>query len=314
VTKRTARRRAGQVLGAGLLLGLALLGPGQVVAVGAATGTISGRVTDPDGAGVGGLHVVIAALDKTATTATNGTYSLGSVPVTSGRYDVQLLAPCHRDQTRRVAVDGAETVDFTVGPPAVQSGYLCRQTSASYIDTTAGQVLAIPGNGDDETICVTAPFEVRLFADRTTQPCITTNGTITSPTGPSFQPGNTAFPNSEFPVGVIAPFWDDFVIDGSAQIRRIDGGSSPNRFMAVEWRNARFFQAPFIRITFEAVIFESGRIVFHYAGPTEVVTTLSRGTSATVGLQDFDGSTGIQRSFNQGLLDTGLSIEFVPSK
>jgi hypothetical protein len=312
VTKRTARRRAGQVLGAGLLLALALLGPGQVVAVGAATGTISGRVTDPGGNGVGGLHVVIAALDRSATTATNGNYSLGSVPATSGPYDVQLLAPCHRDQTRRVAVDGAETVNFTVAAPVVESGYLCRQTSASYIDTSAGQILAL--TGDDNTLCFTSPFEVRLFADRTTQPCITTNGTITSPTGPTFQPGNTAFPNSGFPVGVIAPFWDDFVIDGSAQIRRIDGGSSPNRFMAVEWRNAQFFHAPFVRITFEAVIFESGRIVFHYAGPTEVVTTLSRGTSATVGLQDFDGSTGIQRSFNQALLDTGLSIEFVPSK
>lgn len=312
MTNRTAARRAGQVLGAGLLLVLALVGPGQVVAVDAATGTISGRVTDGNGNGVGGLHVVVVALDASATTATNGNYSLGSVPATRGPYDVQLLAPCHRDQTRRVAVDGAETVNFTVAAPVVESGYLCRQTSASYIDTSAGAVL--PLTGDDNTLCFTAAFEIRLFADRTTEPCITTNGTITSATGPSFRPGNAPLPDSTLPLGVIAPFWDDFVIDGPAQIRRLDGGSSPNRFMAFEWRAARFFHAPSLRITFEAVLFEDGRIVFHYGGPTELTSTLSRGTSATVGLQDFDASTGVQRSFNQPLLDTGLSIEFVRSK
>ena len=69
------------------------------------------------------------------------------------------------------------------------------------------------------------------------------------------------------------------------------------------------------RLDFEAVLLENGgQIVFNYKNiATDTSFERERGLSATVGLENLEGSAGIQRSFNQPRLDNGLAIEFAPA-
>jgi hypothetical protein len=306
-------RRTRQVLGATSLVLLAVVGPGQVAVTGAASfGSISGRVTDANGNGVSGLRVVVQATGQSAATVANGTYVLDDVRVTPGPYDVQLLAPCNRDQTKRVVVDGDETVNVTVAPVAVQAGYRCQPSSAAYVEPT-NPAIFLAGE-DDKSQVLGGLFPTRFPGGRSNiNISISSNGFIRSAatTNDPSRPGNSPLPSDD--EDIIAPFWDDLVLDGGAAVGFDTGGTAPNRYQVFEWRNARLFGTSGTRITFEAVIYESGRIVFNYKSMGD--GALERGASATVGIAAVGaGAPAVQRSFNQPLLDQGFNIEFIPSK
>jgi len=107
-----------------LALAMTSIPPHPVAAQGNPTGTISGRVTDPDGLPVPGVLVTIAspALQgvRTATTSTNGDYILPFLPV--GEYEVKFALQGFNTLTRpKVAVSMAATltVDATLMLQAV---------------------------------------------------------------------------------------------------------------------------------------------------------------------------------------------------
>jgi hypothetical protein len=303
-----------------LVFVLALFGPGRVRVSGAVTtGSVSGFVRDSQGNGVGGLRVGILATGLPyAQTSSNGAYTLSFVPTSASPYDVHLLAPCTRDQVQRIVVDGAETLNFTVAAPdAPRAGYRCQVSSFSYVDGTAITGLT----GDDEfDFFFGFPFGTMPYFGRSVSNfVVTTNGYLTFDTSPTFAfPGNVPLPQTDEPNGVIAPFWDDLVVDAEAVIRTGGGGVAPNRFFVLEWVNVAFFHAPpprGPRVTFEVVLFENGRIVFNYKSVTGTTEqdSRTRGGSATVGIENFEGTAANQRSFNQPYLDNGFAIEFVPA-
>jgi len=97
-----------------------------------------------------------------------------------------------------------------------------------------------------------------------------------------------------------------------ATVTFTSGGTSPNRFFVVAWSNALIVGTD-QRVTFEAVLFENGRIVFVYSGIGRSATNyVERGAGATVGLENKAGTAAVQRSFNQPYLNDGFAIEFVP--
>ena len=307
---------AGRWLGRALVVGLAFLvslfGPAQVRVVEAVTfGSVSGTVRDVDGNGVAGLRVGIYAIGETTpfrTTDASGDYTI-PVPTSSSPYDVQLLAPCTRDQVKRVVVDGAEIVDFTVAGVTVQAGYRCGATSFAYING----VTVAPLEGDDAIAGVRLPFGIPYFgAAPDSTITVSTNGFFTFGPLSDSHPRNTSMPQAEAPNAVVAPYWDDLNVDFQSRIETFSGGVSPNRFFGIEWDNVRIV-ATGQQVRFEAVLFENGRIVFNYLNltPSEQLIT-KRGTSATVGIENHAGTAAVQRSFNQPYLDGNFAIEFVP--
>ena len=320
------RRRglASSVVALALCALVATVVPGWFLAVQAATfGSVSGRVIDSNGVGVAGVRVGILATEQPfAATGTDGRYSLPGVPVNTSPYEVLLSLPCRRDQRKSVTVDGAETVNFTVPatPDSDASGVICRPSSATYEQPSN----ALSLTGDDAETSVGLPFPVRLYGVDYGTASIGTNGLI------SFTPGAraTQFTNvplpepdpSLAPGAAVFPFWDDLEVQpGVGSIHFGLSGDAPQRRVIIEWRNVRFHDdvanpnGPLLN--FEVVLYENRRILFNY-GPISSAdsSTRQRGTSATVGIQNADGTRGFQRSFNQAVLDSGYGIEFVMPK
>ncbi len=135
-----------------------------------------------------------------------------------------------------------------------------------------------------------------------------TNGYV-SFEGPVTAYINRNLPNSKTPNNFIAPFWDDLQVCPNQAQQAIyfkQGGSAPNRYFAAEWAGVSRLSDPTRPITFETVLYENGEILFQYQSLTG---TLS---SASVGVENYDGLRGLQYEFNEHKLVNGRAILFTP--
>jgi hypothetical protein len=293
---------------------LVLAGPVATVSVGAVTfGSVSGRVVDGSGHGVANLHVGIPAASSIfAVTDANGSYNL-AVPTAATAYSVLLLAPCsgNGNQTKRVVVDGAETVNFTVGAPLKIAGYTCAVTAQPYINASHHDF-----TGDDFQFDRLFNFDFPFFgAKRDDRFTFDSNGVLTLPHTSTSYYNNQTMPQTDAPNGIIAPFWDDIVWDASSHFGDGLGGTAPHRYVLVEWNNVLFNSgASSERVSFEVVMYEDGRILFNYDGIDSSSAHLrERGSSATVGIESPDGTKAFALSYNEVALDNGLAIMFTPA-
>ena len=131
--------------------------------------------------------------------------------------------------------------------------------------------------------------------------------------------------------GFIAPFWDsitlryeyDYVTGEYYPLSMVYSqtlGIAPNRLFVVEWQDMSNtflnFTTPYSGgVTFEALIYEgSNDIIFQYkdveAISTFQIPLLNNGASATVGIEDPLGVTGLEYSFNQPVISSELAILF----
>jgi carboxypeptidase family protein len=313
---RSLGRFVAKAMIVGLAFTLSLFGPVSIRVVEAqGVDSVSGRVTNSNGDPVAGLRVGIYALERPfVQTNANGNYTIANVPHADGPYEVQLLAPCKKDQSKRILVNGPEVVNFTI-PAATDTGgrYRCSLSTFPYIDGTT----VLPLTGDDQSTPVVLPFSFPFMG---TSPGfgtvhVSTNGSLNFLAANS-EFRNTPLPSSTAPNDAIYPFWDDLLVDANATVRTATGGVSPNRFFVIEWLNVTFnLPDTGRRLDFEAVLFESsGRIVLNYRDiATDTSFERERGLSATVGIENLEGTAALQRSFNQPFLDNGLAFEFAPA-
>jgi hypothetical protein len=100
----------------------------------------------------------------------------------------------------------------------------------------------------------------------------------------------------------IAPFWDFLVIDpGAVYYQAFD-----SMFIIEYYQVSRYGG---LDGTWEAILFESGNILFQYQDVDFAYYWGNKGRSATVGLQG-DAISGLQYSYNTPALSDGLSICF----
>src|SRR5258705_12761276 len=76
------------------------------------TGSLSGRITDKNGAALIGATVYIPDLKLGVITDTGGYYKFSSVP--SGRYLIQVHSIGFKTFTRQVTISGPVTQDFSL--------------------------------------------------------------------------------------------------------------------------------------------------------------------------------------------------------
>jgi hypothetical protein len=223
---------------------------------------------------------------------------------------------------------------FTVTEPVGSTNLA--STSYAFTDASAGAggtALTFSSN-DDGRATLTLPFTFSLFRDiypAGSQITVATNGFISLQEGAASEFQNGQLPASAalqpsaagcfsisgqtrtMPRSLIGPFFDDLtLIPGVSSVTSRVVGTAPNRRLIVQWSRLSVLDESgcdlHATLSFQAVLFEgSNDIQFLYetlTGPR------SDGISATVGLQDFARTTGVQTSFNEARLRAGVFVTY----
>ncbi|WP_420643924.1 Ig-like domain-containing protein [Candidatus Leptofilum sp.] len=126
---------------------------------------------------------------------------------------------------------------------------------------------------------------------------------------------NRSIPNDNWPNNYIAPFWDDTTAHNNLNQRVLYKtiGTAPNRMLVVQYTNVGFYDDPTPLGTFFVILYEgSNNIQFQYRyliGDN----VRAHGNSATIGLENADGTAGTQYAFNTEVLESEQVILFTPN-
>ncbi|MFD2764444.1 carboxypeptidase regulatory-like domain-containing protein [Micromonospora eburnea] len=278
------------------------------VAGGLETHNLTGTLTDAAGAPVVGATVTLDPSGLSATTGAGGAYSFTGLVADSYTVSVKLAGRCGAVVRSQVELSADTVRDLRLGPDYGGLGYACTTGPSGFV--AASNVLAL--TGDDAATSVTLPFPVQFHGQSYTSGWVHTNGLVNfgSVHGAVDAWANPTMPTAAAPNAVVAPFWDDFEVDGSASVRTQTFGTAPNRYFVVEWRNVGFRPYNTERVTFEVIFHEDGRIAFHYGAMS---TPTQTGAGATVGLENASGTVAALYSFQEAVLTASSSITYTPA-
>jgi hypothetical protein len=158
--------------------------------------------------------------------------------------------------------------------------------------------------GDDAVATVDLPFGFSFYGESYSQAVVSSNGFISFNADAGSDLSNDPIPTAGGTDNLIAVFWDDLnpAVAASDDVYVQDMGDG--RFI-VQWNQiVRFGQtAP---LTFQAILSAGGGILLQYE------TVDLTGVTATVGIENADGTDGLEASFNEDdYLRDGLAIRFV---
>lgn len=111
---------------------------------------------------------------------------------------------------------------------------------------------------------------------------------------------NPQMPSSSVPNNIIAGFWDD--LDGSDR-GTVYYKEEGNRFIVQFDHWPRFYGQDNQDYTFQIVLYSSGKIMLYYESLTASVM------SGTVGIENYDGTDGLQIVYNVAYLEEGLAVK-----
>lgn len=153
-------------------------------------------------------------------------------------------------------------------------------------------------------------FDFKFYENSYTHLYISSNGIIGfTPdfSGSLAGASNLSIPFDYYiPQNFLAPFWDDIIIGGNHNdgvVAYSRGSDARGDYIVVEWRQVSKTDLSGL-LTFEAVLYESGDIVFQY---------LDLGgdlTSVTVGIEDSSGQDGLAYISNTAGLSSNKAVWF----
>ncbi|OGL43916.1 MAG: hypothetical protein A2161_18195 [Candidatus Schekmanbacteria bacterium RBG_13_48_7] len=187
-------------------------------------------------------------------------------------------------------------------------GYHAQITSFDWIDARRGSRLTLSGD-DNITVYGFLPFSIKFYGLKYFYIIISTNGLISFDIVSASSRNNSPLPYPGLPNNIICPFWDDLVIESGAVYVYFD---SIRNIFVVQWDDLTDATYHTDNLTFQVQFIKStGEIRFMYAS---MVGTIAAGTSASVGIENGDGSTGIRYvdEFSPGLIGDGLGLSFSP--
>jgi hypothetical protein len=163
-------------------------------------------------------------------------------------------------------------------------------------------------------------FNFTFFGNTYNQFFVSSNGLVSFGEGYDYPlnytiPDATVIEGVSVPNNYIAPFWDDLTIDASGNILYATVGAAPNRKLIVQFRNMGFYGGPVYMGTFSVILFEgTGVIQTQYRIVVLESATKPHGESATIGLENIDGSVGSLYSFNNpAAITSRQAISFTPN-
>ncbi|MBS1252601.1 MAG: Bacillopeptidase F [Anaerolineales bacterium] len=160
----------------------------------------------------------------------------------------------------------------------------------------------VAGMGDDTTSEeIPIGFALPFFDGEFTSFRVSSNGflSFTSTDAPF---SNDPLPSEDAPGNLVAPFWDDLTLTSQGTVYAWTNNTDT---LVVSWVDVPHFGGS-EGYTFQAILHADGDIVFQYR------ELGAETTSATVGIQNSDGSAGVQIAHNEEYVHEELAILLQP--
>jgi hypothetical protein len=268
---------------------------------------------------VGGLRT--KTLQLTNTTATDTvSYRLSddnalararlNKPVVQPR-EVPIVLP-ERPKGAVDAIRGEDQTDGSGGPDAFGYRWIDSDEPGGppfnwvEISSVGTPVTTWSGSTDDGSFSTTLPWSFPYYGNGYTNFFFTTNGWIGFNT-PSTEYTNAGVPNVAEPNNAIYAWWDDLDAVGTSGDRTVYYYNDvANSRYIVEWYNVRHLSATTDTLKFQAILKPNGEILLQY----NRMVSATNLTTATIGIENADGSTGLQVVFNAAYIHDNLAIRF----
>ena len=162
------------------------------------------------------------------------------------------------------------------------------------------------GSTDDGSFSTTLPWSFPFYGNGYTNFFFTTNGWLGF-NSPSTEYNNVAIPSATEPNNAIYAWWDDLQAVGTSG----DGtvyyyNDVANSQFIVQYNNVRHLSATGDALKFEAILKPNGEILLQYNS----MVSPSNLTTATIGIENADGSVGLQTVYNAAYMHDNLAIRF----
>ncbi len=162
--------------------------------------------------------------------------------------------------------------------------------------------------GDDNFITVTLPFSFNYLGQSYTSINICTNGFANFGT-PSTSFSNANLFTTALPFNVLAPWWDDLIVDALAAVRTSVSGTAPNRVFTIQFENMPdYYFGAVRRLNFQIRLYETSNVIDFVYGPNNALAASTRST-ASIGIKGWVGGPG---DFMDGV--TGSTIVGVSNR
>ena len=181
-------------------------------------------------------------------------------------------------------------------------------------ETEYSGIIAAEGYFDDRAWgAFPIGFSFDFFGNAYTDFFVTSNGLVMFGSG-STRYINRTIPNTGTPNNYIAPFWDDIVIHESGDIMYQTIGTAPNRKLVIQFTNMSFWNSPVLLGTFQVILYEgSNNIQTQYRSIVDLTSARASGNSATIGLENENGTAGVLCSYNtEDYIQSEKAILFTP--
>ncbi|PZR11843.1 MAG: hypothetical protein DI536_16030 [Archangium gephyra] len=187
--------------------------------------------------------------------------------------------------------------------------------SAGFVDiSTAGGVqqlvFADPNDGAEKLPAIPG-FEFRLLNEAKADLWVSVNGFI-SYSNPGALNLNTNLADGGVAPDLIAPFWDDLQLGTNSEVVfAVQSRANTNeKFLVVQWNRVQVASDPTSELTFQAHLYETGQVSFHYRtlnGAVNSATTAVKESSKRVALQyAFNGSPTLAADLELNFFNAGL--------
>ena len=157
-------------------------------------------------------------------------------------------------------------------------------------------------------------FNFTFFGNSYDQFYVNVNGLVmfTEPDG--FYNNEVTIPDPAVPNNYIAAFWDNLTISERGNVMYRTIGTSPNRKCIIQYNNMGFNPFPFLFGTFSVILYETTNIIqVQYRLILDPFSPKSHGASATIGLENADGTAGTLYAYHrEDAVYTGDAISFTP--
>jgi len=187
-------------------------------------------------------------------------------------------------------------------------------TFALPIETEYSGIVVHSGYWDDRSWgALPIGFNFDFFGNTYSNFYVTSNGLV------MFGSGTTQWTNSNIPTAggannYIAPFWDDLIIHSTGDIMYQTIGTAPNRKLVVQYSNMSFWSSTVLLGTIQVILYEgSNNIQMQYRSIVDLSSDRASGNSATIGLENINGTAGVLCSYNTaGYIQSEKAILFTP--
>ncbi len=179
-------------------------------------------------------------------------------------------------------------------------------TPPAYLDPPASDSIA--ALGDDDYVEVPLPFTFDFYGNSYTSIFIGSNGFASFGSGYTTY-SNGTIPSTSTPNNGLYVFWDDMRPPSGGHIDTATYTIGGAKVFVIEWDSIPHYYNTGA-FTFEIQIYEAGDSLAFLYEAVNFSSSYDGGASATIGIENADGTDGLQYSYNTASVNDGDAILF----